>query len=165
MGFATSTSSADGAGLATGNVSLGPLAAGARAQGFACAWSSVCTSLAVQGVAAKDWRIAVLSGADQSVASTASFGAVILQVTDLNGDPVAGVPVLIEQTLSNWEAPCADSGRCPPATILQSSQTSATSGLDGRVSIQGGEGGAGVTRLAVVAGTAGFATVTLVKHP
>ena len=128
---------------------------------------SVCAPIAVIGVAASDWRISVVSGADQSVLTSDSLSSVTLRIIDLYGDPVAGVSVQIEQTVSTWQAACTQVGRCAVPSILAALQSSAVSDADGIISVQPAQvdGVPTITHLAAIAGTAGFAEMSLEKHP
>ncbi|GAC1359867.1 MAG: hypothetical protein NVSMB3_07620 [Acidobacteriaceae bacterium] len=167
MTFAAATTVSGGDGLATGAVTAGPLRGGERAVGSACAWTNVCASLAVQGVAAGEWRIAAVGGAEQSVPNGSRPVAASLRVVNATGDPVAGVPVEIDQVVSEWQAACPESGRCPVAATMRSTREFATSDLDGMVSVTPAqvEGAPSVTRIAVIAGPAGFATMAVETHP
>ncbi len=144
------------------------MAAGAVAQGSACAWGNLCALLTVHGVSANDWRLNILSGAAQSVSSSDSLDTVVLRVEDIYGDPVAGATVQIDQTISTWQAACPESGRCPEPAILSSSSSSATSDENGLIRVgpaQMQSGIPAVTRIAAIAGSQGFATLALEKHP
>jgi len=167
LAFATPSSGTSIAGIALGTATIGPLAGGQQAQGTACAWISVCSPLTAVGVAANDLRLSTISGANQSVSTPDTLTAVTLRVVDLNGNPVAGVPVRIDQTVTNWEASCSDIGRCPPASPLATSQAFAISDMGGLVTVQtaGIPGVPTITHLAAIAGTGGFATLSVEKHP
>lgn len=157
----------DANGTSQTSASAGLLAAGTRATGQACAWTTVCAGFAAVGVDASAWRVAVVSGAGQTVALAGTFKPVVLIVTDGNGNPVAGAAVSVYQTVSAWETPCPDRGRCPLAPILSSSDSLATSDSDGVVSVNPMqvEKVAEVTNIAVAAGTQGFASLSLVQGP
>ena len=165
--FSAISSPSNGAGVALGSVTAGPLAAGARATGSVCAWTSICTSVAAQGVSASEWRLTVVSGASQSVSSTGTLATVTLQVVNATGDPVAGVSVQIEQTVNSWEAACPSSGRCPLSSTLASSKSSAISDINGIIRVVPAQisGVPSTTQVAVIAGAAGFATLSLENHP
>ena len=105
------------------------------------------------------WRLAVVGGAGQSVPPTSiTFAPVVLMVTDASGNPVAGAAVTIHQTVDAAEMPCPARGRCPVAPVLAASQAAAISDADGLVSVTPMQiaGTAGVTNIAVAAGTQGF---------
>jgi len=64
-----------------------------------------------RGVDPSAWRLAIVSGAGQTVPATATFALVVAMVTDGSGDPVAGAPVAIYQTVEAAEMPCPVRGR------------------------------------------------------
>lgn len=154
-------------GVAEEDVTAGPLAAGARAQGFACGWVKTCSPIVAQGVGASEWRLIPVSGTAQSLSSGDTFRTLVLRAVNANGDPVAGVPVQIDETVSVWEAACPGSGRCPEGATLASYRMSAVSDMDGLIRIEPAQtrGASGVTRLAAIAGFQGFVTVSLEKRP
>ena len=166
--FAGATSKTDATGLATAPSTAGPVAAGATVQSLACAWGSVCAPVAVHGVGASDFRLTILTGAAQSVSIFGNLSAVVLRVEDTYGDAVAGATVNIDQTITTWQAACPETGRCPEAAILASNSSSMRSDEDGLITIapaQMQSGVPAVTRIAVIAGSQGFATLSLEKHP
>lgn len=167
LSYSAATSISDAAGVARGGATAGPLAAGTRAQGYACAWISVCTPVIAQAVGAGEWRIATVSGSAQTVSAGGALAPVLLRIVNANGDPIAGVPVQIEQTVSAWEAACLDTGRCPLASTLAATRASAVSDTDGLISVLPAQitGVPTVTRIAAIAGLAGFATLSVEAHP
>jgi hypothetical protein len=145
----------------------GPLAAGAQATGQACAGTTLCANFAAVGVAPPAWRLAVISGAGQTVPMAGTFAPVVLIVTDGSGDPVAGVPVAVYQTVNPAAMPCPARGRCPVTPLLASSVTTAVSDANGQVSVTPMQlaGVAEITNLAVATGTQGFASLSLQQGP
>ena len=155
-------------GVAEGDATAGPLAASASAQISACAWGSICAPLIVHGVSADELSLMLISGVAQSVSSSDNLTPATVKVIDAHGNPVAGASVRIEQTVSEWQTPCPGSGRCPVATVLASSSSSAVSDQNGRVTItpsQTDNGTPAITRIAVIVGSQGFATLSLERHP
>ena len=165
--FSAAASASNGAGVASGSVTAGLLAAGTRATGSACAWTSICASVAAQGVSASEWRVTVVSGAAQSVSNGQSLGTVTLQIINATGDPVAGVPVQVDQVVSAWQAACPSSGRCTAPATLSSARSSAVSDINGLVTVVPAQinGVPSLTEIAAIAGTQGFATLSLENHP
>jgi hypothetical protein len=145
----------------------GPLAAGAQATGQACAWTNLCASFAAVGADPSAWRLAVVSGAGQSIASPGTFAPVVLLVTDASGDPVAGAPVSIYQTVDAAEMACPAHGPCPIAPVLAASTTTAVSDANGLVSVVPMQiaGVAELTNVAVAAGTQGFVSLSIEQGP
>jgi hypothetical protein len=161
-------SHANAAGMAQTTAIAGPLAPGEPAVLSACAWTSVCANFTAQGVDPADLRLVVLGGEGQSISAGGGFTPVVVQVTDVAGHPVAGAVVEIYQTVDAWQQlPCPNRGRCPIAPVLAMSQTSATSDVNGLVTITPLElaGIAGTTNLAAATGTQGFLSMSLEKHP
>ncbi len=157
----------DTAGVALGIATAGPLAAGIRVHGSACAWTTVCTPVSAEGVGEAEWRLLPVSGSDQTVAAGDSLLPVVLRVVNATGDPVAGVPVEVDQTVSGWEAACPLAGRCPLSSTIRSTRQSAVSDIDGLVRIlpEQMSGAPAITRIAVIAGSNGFTAISLETHP
>jgi hypothetical protein len=145
----------------------GPLVAGAQASGQACAWTTVCANFATTAVASSAWRIAVIGGAGQLVVVPGNFAPVVAIVTDLSGDPVAGAPVAVHQTVNAAAIPCPARGRCPAVPVLASSVTAAVSDANGLVNVLPMQlaGLSEATRIAVAAGSQGFASLSLQQGP
>lgn len=167
IAFTPPTSMTDTQGMTSTQELAGPLAPGTQATASACAWTSICTSLAVQGVDPSQWRLFLISGAGQSISSTATFAPVVFQVTDPTAHPIAGATVEIHQTLDAWQPPCPDSGRCPIAPVYSSATTTAISDTNGTLTITPLElpGVATTTNIAAATGTQGFISLTLQKQP
>jgi len=145
----------------------GPLAAGAQATRQACVWTTLCANFAAVAVAPSAWRLTVISGAGQTVPRTGTFAQVVLIVTDASGDPVAGAPVAVYQTVNPAAMPCPVRGRCPARPLLASSVTEAVSDDNGLVSVVPMQLAdmAEITNVAVATGTQGFASLSLQQGP
>lgn len=154
-------------GIAQASAVAGPLTAGAQASAQACAWVTVCDGFTAVGVDPSAWRLEVVSGAGQSVQSSATFAPVVVVVTDASGNPVAGAAVVVHQTVAATEMACPTRGRCPMAPVLAAAQAPAVSDADGLVSVVPLQiaGTAGVTNIAVAAGTQGFVGLSLQPLP
>ncbi len=129
--------------------------------------SAVSASWTVVAVPAADLRVVVTGGDGQSVASSASLGAVSFCVVDTAGHPVSGAAVMIYQAVLGWQAPCAVGGRCAPAPVYGTSQAAGRSDGDGNVVVVPMQYAnlAAVTEITVTAGTLGEATATVQKTP
>jgi hypothetical protein len=162
-----SESVVDGGGIAQSLATVGPLAAGGQAVLSACAWTTMCASFTAQGVAAADLRLQIVSGANQTVSVNSTLAPVVLMVTDAASHPVAGAVVQLYQTVSAWEPACPDRGRCPIAPMYASSTGSATSDMNGLITLtpQQIAGVGGVTNVVAVTGTQGFVSMTLEEQP
>jgi hypothetical protein len=96
-----------------------------------------------------------------------TFAPVVLMVTDGSGDPVAGAPVAIYQTVDAAEMPCPAHGACPVVPVLASSSGAAVSDADGLVTVTPMQvaGAAEVTNVAAATGTQGFGSLSLDQGP
>ena len=176
-GFSVSPASTttDSQGIATTTATLGPLGSAAQATAQACAWSGIaptpapglCATFTAIAVDPSALRIAIVSGANQTVTAPAAFAPVVLRVTDAAAHPVAGAAVNLHQTVDALEAPCPTHGPCPIPPVLASATASAISDVNGLVTVTPmqlpatGE----VTNLAAAAGTQGFAALSLTQQP
>ena len=161
---------ANGAGsgvAAVQSATLGPLADGARASGLVCAWTAVCTTLTAVGVGPELLEVGFVGGTPQTASVSGMLAAVTLQVTDGAGHGVAGASVEVFQTVSQWQPGCPVTGRCPSMAVYSSAATAAVSDVDGMVTVLPAQiaGTATITEIAVVAGSSGFTTTTLLKQP
>lgn len=154
------------AGVAQTTATAGELAPGTQGMGQGCAWATVCAGFSVAAVPQSAWRLTVVSGAGQNGASDA-FLPVVIEVTDAQGDPIAGAQVTIYQTVNAAEMPCPAHGACPISPQLSASTSSAVSDSGGLVSVAPMQlaGTAEVTNIAVAAGTQGFVALSLQQGP
>jgi hypothetical protein len=159
-------STSDSNGLASIAATAGPLVGGAQAAGSACAFANICGSFTVFGVDPSLWVLTAVEGQAQAIPSTGILQPVVIQVTDGAGHPVVGAPLTLYQTVSGW-VDCPAQGRCPVAPVYQASQASAVSDTNGLVVVtpQQLTGTPQVTTIAAAAGTQGFVSVPLQKHP
>ncbi len=148
-------------------VQVGAIASGSTNVMTACAWTSVCSSWTVYGVAASQWMVAVSSGGGQSVVEGVTPAAVTLLVTDGAGHALPGAAVNVYQTVYAWEGACAAKGACASAPVLTTAQGTAVSNGNGMVSVTPMEvpGVAQVVKIAAATGTSGFATASVVVEP
>ena len=167
IAISPASSLADSLGVAQVAAIAGPLAAGAQASAQACAWTTVCANFTAVSVDPSAWRLVVVSGAGQSVSASATFAPVVLRVTDGGGNPVAGAPVAVHQTVDAAEMPCPTRGPCPIAPVLAASNVAAISDADGLVSVTPMQiSGVGeLTNVAVATGTQGFVSLSLEQQP
>jgi hypothetical protein len=170
MAVTAAQSTANALGVAEMAVAAGPLSAGTQATGQACAWSApatVCAGFAAVGVDPANWRLTAVSGAGQSIGLAGTFAPVMMEVTDLAGDPVAGAPVTIHQTVDAAGPPCPSRGACPVEPEYASGQTTAVSDADGLFTVTPMQvaGSANATNIAVAAGTQGFVSLSLLQGP
>jgi hypothetical protein len=156
-----------GQGIAQSVAMVGPLASGAQATLFACAWTTVCATFTAQAVDPGALSLIALSGSGQTIPASGSFTPVILQVIDGASHPVVGALVQIYQTVDAWQPACPDRGRCPIPPVLASSQYPLTSDINGLVTIfpEHLASVAGTTNLAAATGTQGFLSLSLQSQP
>ena len=167
MTLSPTSSVTDGLGVASASALAGPLTTGTQAAGMACVWTTVCANLTAVAVDPSAWRLAVVSGAGQAVALVGTFAPVIARVTDPGGNPVAGAPVAVHQTVDPAEMPCPAHGACPVPPELGAANTAAVSDADGliRVTPMQIAGTAEVTNVAIAAGTQGSVSLSLEQGP
>ena len=148
-------------------ISAAAVAAGSVSTVTGCAWTTVCATWTLYGVAPAEWQVSVASGAGQSVSEAQTLGAVTLLVTDGSGHPVQGAPVTIFQRVLGWEGACLPPGPCASAPVLASSQTAMVSDGNGDLSLTPLQisGIPQTVEIAASTGTQGFVTMTLVKGP
>jgi hypothetical protein len=135
-----------------------------------CVWTvpaPVCADFAAIGVDLADLRLTIVSGAGQTIAPSATFAPVVIEVTDLAGDPVAGAAVAIHQTASALGMPCPAHGPCPIAPVYASTEAGAVTDADGLFSVTPMQipGVAEETNIAVATGTQGFISLSIEQGP
>jgi hypothetical protein len=90
-----------------------------------------------------------------------------MRVLDMDGNPMAGGTVTVNQALYEWTPPCPPHGRCAQAQLLATQSTTLTSALDGSVTLTPltlpGEASNLVGMAAT--GNAGSLTFTIEQHP
>lgn len=126
----------------------------------------MCGNFTAIGVDPSLWTLTAIEGAAQSVASSSILQPVVFQVTDGAGDPVIGVPVTVYQTVTGWVV-CPATGACPIAATYETTQSTGVSDENGLVLVTPSQiaGTPEITKIAVSAGTRGFAAVSLGKTP
>jgi hypothetical protein len=122
-------------GVATTTLTVGPLAEGQTATIGACLnGTSQCVVYAAFGSRPEYASLVAVSGAAQTLAVSAAPAAINLRLLDMDGNPMAGGTVALYQALYAWAPPCAQHTVCPPAALLASESSTATSAIDGSVS-------------------------------
>ncbi|GGA68530.1 hypothetical protein GCM10011507_20060 [Edaphobacter acidisoli] len=158
---------ANSLGTAQAMATAGPLAAGAQASITACAWATVCGTFTAQAVDPASFRLVLISGAGQSVPASETLVPIVLEVTDGASNPVAGASVQIHQTINAWQQACPAHGRCPTTPVNSSSASTVQSDANGLVTItpMQSTGTAEITNIAASAGSQGFVSLSIQKHP
>ena len=164
--LSSGTTTTDGTGSTAVTVNAMRMTAG-TATVTGCVWETVCASWTVTAVDSSQWRIAVASGASQSVNVGTTLAPVTLGVTDTAGHALEGAAVSMYQTADGWEWTCPVPGRCPSSPVLASAQSSGISDSSGNVTVTPLEvpGLPQVVNIAAVTGTQGFVTVSLPVTP
>ncbi len=164
---ATSTNS-NAAGLASTTVSVGPLAAGATANVYACQGQSMaCAKFTINAVHNETAGLLPVSGMGQNLAATGAALPFTIEVVDGVGHPMAGATVNVYQQMTAWQPPCPARGRCPAPQQLGSEASTAVSDANGLVTVAPMSNGGQAVQINVQAtvgqsGTLGF---TIAEHP
>lgn len=122
------------AGIATANLSVGPLARGQTATASACLnGTAQCATFTALGARPELAALAPFSGTAQSIALSDLPAPIALRVLDTADNPVAGAIVTLFQSVYAWSPPCAPQGRCAQPQLLETQSAVAVSSLDGVV--------------------------------
>lgn len=163
-GYAATNSS----GIASATLNVGPLAEGATATSNACVVSTTsCAGFSVFGSRPEFGTLIGVSGTDQSIANGATPAPVILRSLDMDGNAMAGATVTVTQALYAWAPRCPARGRCVQSPLIATQSSSATSALDGSVTITPLTQSGMTTRLLGIAatGNSGSLLFTVEEHP
>ncbi len=154
-------------GVAQAVATVGPLGAGQQASFSGCAWATVCATFTALAVDPSELRVVAVSGMNQIATQAGSLVPMVMQITDTVGHPVAGTTVEVYETVDAWQPACPEQGRCPIPPTYASTHSSLVSDENGLLTVipEQLSGVAEITNIAVVAGTQGFASLTLQKHP
>ena len=121
-------------GIATENLSVGPLAEGQTATINACLnGTSQCVGFTAYGARPEYALLEPISGVAQSLAAASTPAQIALRLLDMDGNPMAGGTVALYQALYAWSPPCAPHTVCVPGALLSSQASAATSAVDGSV--------------------------------
>ncbi|HTJ28866.1 MAG TPA: IPT/TIG domain-containing protein [Acidobacteriaceae bacterium] len=140
-GITGASSTTNAAGLANATLAVSGLAEGQTATSKACLnGSSTCVTFSVFGARPEYATVTAVSGTNQSlqagtVAAQVTAAPVVMRVLDMNGHAMASGTVTVTQSLYAWTPACPPHGRCAQAQLLATQTTTATSALDGTVSV------------------------------
>lgn len=165
-GGASATTST--AGIAAKQLGVGPLSRGQQASATACLNGTVqCVSFTALGARPEYAWLETVSGANQSMAVSATPAQIVLRVRDMDGNPMAGATVTLHQAIYAWSPPCPPHGRCAQAELLSSQSAIATSAVDGTVTFQPATLPSVATNVLAVAATGnnGVANISIEQHP
>ncbi len=156
------------AGTATATLSVGPLLRGQTATSNACMNGGIsCVPFNAFGARPEFAGLAPIAGTSQSLSAAATPTAISLRVLDMNGHPMAGGIVTVNQALYAWAPSCPAHGRCPQAQLLALQTSTLVSALDGSLTIVPLSLPGTATSLVGLAatGNAGTLTFTVEQHP
>lgn len=155
-------------GLATRQLTVGPLAEGQVASIKACLnGTSQCVAYTAFGARPEYASLNAVSGVNQSISVASTPAQITLRVLDMDGNPMAGGSVALYQALNAWAPPCAAHQVCPPSNLLATQVSTATSAIDGTVTfIPASLAGVPTTLQALAAtGNTASVSVTIEQHP
>ena len=155
-------------GIASATLTVGPLTEGQTATSNVClSGASTCAAFQVFGSRPEYATLAAISGTSQSMAVGTAPAPVTLRVLDMNGNPMAGGTVTVNQSLYAWTPACPAHGRCAQPQLLATQASTAISALDGSVSITPLTLPGIPTNLLGIAatGNAGSLAFTVEQHP
>jgi hypothetical protein len=155
-------------GIASKTLTVGPLAEGQQVTSTACLnGTSQCVTFTAFGSRPEYALLKAVSGATQSLALQGTASQIVLRLLDMDGNPMAGGTVVLYQALYAWAPPCAPHGRCAQAELLATQAATATSALDGSVTLTPATLPGVATNLLGLAASGNTATVNIAieQHP
>jgi hypothetical protein len=156
------------AGIATKNLTVGPLAEGQTASINACLnGTSQCVGFSAYGARPEYALLEPISGTTQTIATSGTPSEIALRLLDMDGNPMAGGTVALYQALHGWSPPCAPHTACKPGALLATQSSTATSAIDGSVTFVPISLPGVATSLVGVAASGNTATVPIAieQHP
>ena len=137
-----------------------------------CLAALICAHFQATGSAASTWQVQTGGGGVQAGTGGAALAPVMVTIVDGSGHTIAGAAVTVVQTVTERTVVCPTLGRCPAAPVLASGTASATSDINGHITITPititpitVNDVATVTNIAVSSGTSGFTTFQLDRSP
>ena len=158
----------DANGIATQQLTVGPLAEGQLQTINACLnGTSQCVTFSALGARPEYAVVVPVAGTRQSVAISDTPGLITLRVLDMDGDPMAAGLVSLYQAIYAWAPPCPPHGRCAQGELLATQTATAVSALDGSVTFAPASLPGTATSLVglAVTGNTSSLPVTVEKHP
>ncbi|MGB7136152.1 MAG: IPT/TIG domain-containing protein [Acidobacteriaceae bacterium] len=123
-------------GTSANTMTAGPFAASVSTTAQAClTGTGSCAAFTVISIHMETAALAAWSGTEQWIGVAGTFAPVVLKVTDAFGHPLAGAAVTFYETLDGWTEPCAGTEACAAAPVLGQASMTATSGIDGLVTL------------------------------
>jgi hypothetical protein len=155
-------------GIATRQLTVGPLAEGQTATISACLnGTSQCIPYTAFGSRPEYAALEAVSGTNQSLSLQGTPSQIVLRLLDTDGNPMAGGSVALYQALYAWAPPCAAHAVCPPSNLLATQTATAASALDGTVAFTPASLPGVATSLLGLAASGNTATVNIAveQHP
>jgi hypothetical protein len=155
-------------GLATRQLTVGPLAEGQLVTINACLnGTSQCVTYTAIGARPEYASMQAVSGVNQSISVQSTPAQIILRVLDMDGNPMAGASVALYQSIFAWQPPCAAHQVCAQSNLLATQVSTATSAIDGTAIFSPASLPGIPTTLQALAATGNTASVSIVveQHP
>lgn len=131
---AQTTTTTDGNGVATGQISVSPQIGADAGTVQACLVSTTtCVTFNVVPVHLETANLHPVSGTEQSVGAADTPAPAVLEATDAIGRPMAGATVTFHETMFAWTPACVGSESCPSPPVLGQQTVSVVSASDGTV--------------------------------
>jgi hypothetical protein len=155
-------------GLATRQLTVGPLAEGQLATINACLnGTSQCVTYTAIGARPEYASLQAVSGVSQAISVQATPSQITLRIYDMDRNPMAGGSVALYQALYAWAPPCGAHEVCTPSNLLATQVATAASAIDGTVNFTPASLPGIPTTLEALAATGNTASVNIVieQHP
>jgi hypothetical protein len=121
-------------GIATKNLTVGPLAEGQTVSINACLnGTSQCVAFTAYDARPEYASLQPIAGASQILGAASTPSQVALRLLDMDGNPGAGGTVALYQSLYAWSPPCAPHAVCAQGSLLSTQASTAASAVDGSV--------------------------------
>lgn len=131
----TSSATTSSAGIASKNLTVGPLTEGQLVTISACVnGTSNCATFSALGARPEYALLKAVSGTSQDISTSNTPSALVFRLLDMNGNQLAGGTVTLYQALYSWTGTCSTHTVCTTGTLLATQSSAATSALDGLVS-------------------------------
>jgi hypothetical protein len=155
-------------GIATRQLTVGPLTEGQTATINACLnGTSQCVAYTAFGSRPEYAALEAIFGTNQSLAVSGTPSQISLRLLDMDGNAMAGGTVALYQALYAWAPPCAAHAVCPPSNLLATQAATATSAIDGTVAFTAAALPGVATSLLGVAASGNTSTINIAveQHP
>jgi hypothetical protein len=167
-GLGSTAAISTASGIATRQLTVGPLAEGQTATINACLnGTSQCIAYTAFGSRPEYAALEAVAGTSQSLAVLETPSQFTLRLLDMDGNPMAGGSVALYQALYAWAPPCAAHAVCPPSNLLATQVATATSAIDGTVAFTPASLPGVATSLLGLAASGNTATINVAveQHP